>query len=281
MRRDYAILAAFVAALPLAACGGRVERICPTLDAAVEGATLSGNGVPTVSPTPLTPQAVSENWDSSPHASTDGRERPGFERDCQRCHAPQFVSVGSFMSSEHGSVTGSPSGAANGCAVCHPQDAGQESQHVALLVDSAAGEYQTVDTGDDLCAVCHTVDHPDGHLPIDLRGVHEDLRCLDCHDAHTGKASCTTAGCHPPFQAECEPILSHDKPHSTVTCTACHARGGVQIKWDEEVQAWHSFFPVENAGEVETRAQHAHDLSREIICERCHTPGQLPWMEGG
>jgi hypothetical protein len=285
MRRKHAFLAACLAAMLLAACGGRVERICPVPDAAIEGATSSGNGVSTGSPTPLTPKAVNENWGSNPHASTDVRDQPGFERDCRRCHAPLTVFEEATTSSKQRALADAPpeapTGASVGCAVCHPQKPGQESVDVAILIDLHAGEYRSVASGSELCEPCHTGAQPQGHLPIVLQGVHEELRCLDCHDAHTGAASCTTAGCHQPFQAECEPILSHDKPHSTATCTACHARGDVQIKWDEELQAWHSFFPVEKEGEVKTRAKHAHDLSREVICERCHTPGQLPWMEGG
>lgn len=269
------------AALLLPACGDRVERICPPPDAAEAGGPMPEEVVPPVSPAPLTPGVAGELWASGPHARTDLREQTGVEQDCQGCHIPLDIPGESTEVSRPHTVEGVRPDAPIGCAVCHPQEPGQESHQFALLIDPGTGDYRAVDSGSALCEQCHTGEQPEGHLPIVVSGVHEDLHCLDCHDAHSGQASCTTSGCHQPFQAECEPIPTHDKPHAVVTCTACHASGEVKIEWDEERQAWHSFFPVENKGEPQHKGQHAHNLSREVICERCHTPGQLPWMEGG
>lgn len=269
------------AAIILAACGDRVERICPPTGVSETGGPATGEVKLSVTPTQLTPTEVGDLWATGPHAHTDVRSEPDFQQSCQDCHAPLIVTGGSTSSTMQDLAAGGQPGVSNGCAVCHPQEPGQESQQVALLDNPETGEYRAVDSGSTLCETCHTGDQPEGHLPIDLQGVHADMSCLDCHDAHTGQASCTGAGCHQPFRAECEPILTHDKPHSTVTCSACHASGEFQIKWDEELQAWHSFFPVEKAGEIQLKGQHAHNLGREVICENCHTPGQLPWMEDG
>jgi hypothetical protein len=128
-----------------------------------------------------------------------------------------------------------------------------------------------------LCEKCHLAGDVEGHVSVIVTGVHSDYVCTDCHDAHDGSASCTGSGCHQPFQAECEPIQTHDKPHASVSCAGCHSVGDPEIDWDSERELWQTFYPVKQEGDTQFRAFPSHALTLEVVCERCHTPGDLPW----
>lgn len=267
-------------ALQLAACGERVERICPA------PTPMEGTGAVALvresekDLKPPTSEEVRGLWEAGPHTDTDVHAEPGYDSGCDRCHAPlERLELGSRLQKIPTVDPGGLPPHEVGCAVCHPQDPGEESKEIAWLSNPLELEYEPVGSASALCRRCHVARDLEGHLSIVVAGVHAGASCADCHDPHTGKASCTGSGCHQPFGRECEPIPTHDKPHAVVTCSGCHASNLTEIDWDPDREAWHSFYPVEKNGEQVLVPHSSHDLSREVACERCHTPGDLPWME--
>lgn len=269
-----------LSAISLTGCAGRVERVCPTPMLA-EGSGSDGiESLTVATSTPQPPQVVREAWETGPHARTQVQSEPGFEENCRACHAPlEALSLGSGQSKQDASETPGVVHAAIGCAVCHPQEQGEEGREVARFADWRAGRYEPVESGGELCLGCHVADDLQGHLFVDLSGAHAGFSCTVCHDPHSGAASCTDSGCHQSFGIECEPIQSHDKPHAAVSCSGCHASGDVEIAWDPAREMWHSHLPLGRNGAAALVAFTSHDLSRDVECERCHTPGDLPWVE--
>jgi hypothetical protein len=266
--------------LQLAACGERVERICPTPAPGEAAGVAALAGESEKDSKPSTTVEVRSLWEVGPHADTDVRSEPGYDSGCDVCHAPlQRLEPGSTLRKiPSGVPTGQPPHEA-GCAVCHPQEPGKEDKEIAWLSNPLELEYETVESADALCRRCHDAQDLEGHLSIVVAGVHAGTSCTDCHDPHTGSATCTLSGCHQPFRSECEPVPTHDKPHAVVSCSGCHAANVANIDWDPDRALWHSFFLVEKDGEQVLAPHSSHDLSLEVACERCHTPGDLPWIE--
>jgi hypothetical protein len=230
---------------------------------------------PTESPT--TDEDMRARWVASPHAEWLRLPDPEYEPDCMQCHAPLAILDVEQASGQSLSDKADESSPEPACLLCHPQTTGEHKQDVAWLIDADSAKYEPVATIDESCRGCHVADGVDGHLFIQLEGVHADFLCTDCHDPHTAEAGCSDHGCHQPFRAECEPIQTHDKPHAAASCSACHASGEVEIGWDEDRQVWESFYAVEAEGLIELESHTSHDLDLEVVCERCHTPGDLPW----
>jgi hypothetical protein len=185
-----------------------------------------------------------------------------------------------FVASPAGDSPGEAAGVA--CAVCHPVQGEGVSGQVAWLEDPAGGTYVEVAAPEEVCARCHSNPDLEGHIPVLLGGAHAQKACTDCHDPHDASASCTGSGCHQPFQAECEPISTHDRPHASVSCLGCHASGEHAIGWDEGRGLWVTMVEIEVAGEPKVVPFSSHEVSLEVDCDRCHTPGNLPWAsEGG
>jgi hypothetical protein len=259
------------------ACGEQVERICETPTPA-EGSSSEDELSDSVrTDNPQTSEDIQTMWQAGPHSKWLSGPDPEFGTDCIKCHAP----VANFISAQIPTLSRTSARTATDltadCRLCHPQISAGSRPEVAWLVDVEQAQYAPVDAIDKPCKHCHVASGVNGHLFIHLDGVHADFLCTDCHDSHTTVASCSDAGCHQPFRAECEAIQTHDKPHAAASCSACHASGDVEIGWDEERQAWHSFYAMEVEGMIELEGQTSHDLELEVDCERCHTPGELPW----
>jgi hypothetical protein len=53
----------------------------------------------------------------------------------------------------------------------------------------------------------------------------------------------------------------------------------VEIAWDPARGKWHSHIPLSMDGAHSLVGFTSHELALEVACERCHTPGDLPWVE--
>jgi hypothetical protein len=164
-----------------------------------------------------------------------------------------------------------------GCEVCHPGEPNQISGEIAFLdLDSPDG-YLKVSSVKILCDQCHLATDIEGHNSTIVMGTHTEMGCADCHDPHTGAASCTASGCHQTFAEECDPIHTHDKPHREVTCSACHDAQDLKIDWNEDLHAWDTFFPQDEGTPDDYRPHTSHFLLLAVDCDRCHEPGNHPW----
>jgi hypothetical protein len=259
------------------ACGERVERICVT--PAPTGASGSEDAFSEIPPIDYLQAAedIQATWQTGPHSGWLSDPDPENDPECDRCHTPFAKSVSAQPSKLSRTNAEISIDFSAGCRLCHPQISAESKPEVAWMVDVEQAQYKVVDAVDEPCKHCHVAENVDGHLFVQLDGAHAEFMCTGCHDPHTAAASCSSAGCHQPFRAECQPVQTHDKPHTAATCSACHASGDVEIGWDEERQVWHSFFAKQVAGIIELEGRTSHNLQLEAKCERCHTPGELPW----
>jgi hypothetical protein len=280
-KRQLALMLVGVMLFVTTACAERVERFCVTPAPAGGSRSIEAPSETSRTGNLQTSQEVQAIWQTGPHSSWLSDLDLETDPECIKCHTPLAILDPEQLSKLSSSGGEAPAESTAGCMLCHPQKSVEREPGVAWLVVDEEVHYEPIDTIDEPCKRCHVADEVDGHLFVRVEGVHEDFLCTDCHDPHTSAASCSDDGCHQPFQAECDPILTHDKPHASVTCSGCHAAEDVVIKWDADLQAWHSFSPVQDEEQIVLEGQYAHDLTEEVICERCHTPGELPWMVEG
>lgn len=263
----------------VAGCRGPDRPECdPSAQAGVQGAEA-----PDLTSTPLTSEQVQARWAGGPHAHSHEIDPVEEDSGCARCHAPESWDLAESNGGSSGVSDGEVSSvgirapAAQewspiGCAVCHPDG----SSEIGWLENPSSFDYRSVATPSELCEKCHLAAEIEGHLSIVISGSHEDMECTDCHDPHDGAASCVD--CHEPFAEECQPIETHDKPHRETSCSACHDASGLGIGWNEQDQVWDTVLPSTNAG-GSVRPVSSHSLEREVLCERCHEPGNHPWGE--
>jgi hypothetical protein len=165
------------------------------------------------------------------------------------------------------------------CLVCHPEGDRGDFQKVAWLDIPFTLTYQQLDANWVVCENCHVASGTVDHIPVTVSGVHSGMNCLDCHDPHTAAASCTQAGCHFDFEEACVPVIEHSKPHQAAACQACHASGEYLVNWDQGRELW-NLVQTNEAGQLQRAGFISpHTISLEANCERCHTPGELPWMQ--
>lgn len=239
---------------------------------------------------PLGTEAVEASWQQGKHADSFVEADIGGNQACARCHAraswrPAMTNWPAGWSQPEAGYEPGPARIPEGqwlhidCQVCHPTAGVDEYQRVGWLDIPHQGEYRQLANDSQLCHFCHVEEDLVNHNPVKVAGVHDEFSCLDCHDPHQGAASCTQSGCHLSFDNACTPVIEHNKPHKGVTCQACHAVGDYDIKWDEDREQWN--LHQMSAGLAAGRAGFVsvHYLSTKVACERCHTPGDLPWME--
>lgn len=155
-----------------------------------------------------------------------------------------------------------------GCPVCH-EPVGDSYRITASFWNQKLGEYEPVESNDELCAHCHEGDHG-FRVSEEQRAdqAHSGWQCLDCHDPHGGDISCED--CHDPYEG---PGAVEHANHTEVTCSACHDQGGLPLWFDRDPDS--NFY-----GEVVTiRFAHtltswpSHNLQTEVSCGRCHHSG--------
>lgn len=271
-----AAIAVIGALFCLAGCESRPS--CESVDATAT-VVASATGSKTVQA-----DQVRERWQQGVHAQT---YTAGENSSCARCHAPlEWVPVLSERSQAWlelglagvGEPFHIPEAAWSNvsCEICHAQRMDEIDGEISWLAIPPLGLYEDVSSPRQLCSKCHVSEVEDGHTPLVYGGVHEDLGCSDCHDAHDGSASCGSR-CHQPFAMECTQIETHDKPHSDVTCSGCHDGMDFAIGWNEERARWDTFTGGDPRVNREARPFTSHYIVLEVDCERCHAPGDHPW----
>jgi len=225
-------------------------------------------GSPTGAPPSL--DAIQTGWQTSPHADTYVMADDGTNSACARCHAPvnwvpamdelpASCLVCKFEVQPPPPVIDRVDWGNVRCNVCHQIKDDVVQPEIAWLEVAALEQYAKVDSASELCLKCHATADVPGHKTIVHAGVHQDLDCTACHDAHTTAASCGTADCHP----AAGPIPGHDEAHQTVACLACHDASGLAVGPDQ-------------SGVWTTMDYASHSLQTTVDCQRCHYAGN-PW----
>jgi hypothetical protein len=275
-------------ALILSHCGKGPREGCDPESTTSKDGIQSTFIAPLFTETPQDPVSVEAIWQEGPHADTYVVAEDQTNNSCAKCHSPMNWNPTSeeLLTSGMGNqieidlttpLTDEVEWNKVGCAVCHPGEKDQIKGDFAWLESAPTGDYSEVDSSTALCQKCHLLEEVEGHHSLYVEGSHSEFVCTDCHDAHSTAATCSSAGCHEPFAAECESIETHDKPHAEVTCSACHDCGEPQIKWNEEHQAWDTFRLSSEGNPMEYKPYTSHNLALEVDCDRCHAPGDHPW----
>jgi hypothetical protein len=249
----------------------------------ISGVSL-GEGTAPAAPT-LNDDLARQRWGSSAHAQTFVTSQAGTNSDCARCHAPvewipsmddlpESCFSCKFTVSPPPPVIPEDKWSHVNCNVCHEVSRkGERSPGIAWLEIAAIGEYSKPGSSTELCMKCHIGVDVAGHAPVELSGVHQELLCTHCHDAHTTAASCGTAGCHEGMlSAE---VPGHDEAHSQISCAVCHDGNGWERVLTEE-GVWGTQTALAAGGETVVRLRTSHNIIREADCSVCHFAGN-PW----
>jgi hypothetical protein len=290
----------------------------------------------TVQPTPtIDPKfaAAIESWSTSDHAHTYALEK-GPNTYCAQCHSPanwdpsavidpppNCVSCKFPFESEVRVAEGNPLVPEKDwvnidCAVCHQAENEAFDPQVTWL-NPITGYHETISNSTALCEKCHR-DTKSGlkHTRELGNGAHANFVCIDCHDPHSTKASCTQAGCHHITVTnnecdQCHPdalgshtmeqlhsgghdcmgchgdlvglpmngsqIFAHNAVHlSKVLCIACHDASGLEVKPLEQDGLWVTWRTTEGPLGETTEVYQSHTLQKEVDCKRCHYESN-PW----
>lgn len=183
------------------------------------------------------------------------------------------------------------------CGVCHKKDEISKAE------------------GNELCKGCHTTAGKISAQDDSKKIVHTGFTCLDCHNPHSARASCSNAGCHagirkpgdmPPATpvsghpnvsafcggGNCHPAATqaalanpgiHGARHAGVSCIACHDASGLQAGPSKETGLWELFQTIDDEGILKTKPFISHTLQASVACSRCHYEGNvwgLPLVHG-
>jgi hypothetical protein len=275
-------------ALTLSHCGKGPREGCDSESTKSKGGIQSTLIAPLFTATPQDPVSVEAIWQAGPHAATYVVAEDQTSNSCAKYHSPlnwiptsEELPVNWTASQINFSPPTSPTDEVEwnnvSCIVCHPGEKDQIKGDFAWLESAPTGEYSEVDSSTVLCQKCLLSEEVKGHHSLHVEGSHSEFVCTDCHDAHDTSATCSSTGCHEPFGLECESIETHDKPHAEVTCSVCHDNGEPQIKWNEELQAWDTFYSSSEGNPMEHEPYTSHNLVLEVDCDRCHAPGDHSW----
>jgi hypothetical protein len=266
----------------LASCDKRPS--CESVEATATSLALETGALE-----PQKAEEVEEGWERGVHSQTYiSGDSVGGNSSCARCHAPMNWQP---LTSERPQawVVHNVAGISApieiseqvwdhvSCEVCHAQPSSEIDGEISWLEIPTLGIYESITSTDQLCSKCHIPEVDSEHPPFIFEGVHVDLSCIDCHDAHDGSATCGTSACHQTFAQECIEIETHDKPHSGVTCGGCHDGMDLAIGWNEELGKWDTYFGGDPRLEQDARPINSHYIVLEVDCDRCHAPGDHPW----
>lgn len=243
---------------------------------------------PMAIPTLQDPETIRALWHDGPHANTFILSEDNTNSSCARCHAPLNwtpTKVDIPASWVERQIDPAPASLHISekewthvdCEVCHSSQENQIDGKFAWLEIAPLETYAEMETTTQLCQKCHLESMHDSHQPLILKGSHGDFNCTDCHDPHSSSATCSSSTCHEPFAKECERIETHDKPHSEVTCVACHDGDEPEIEWNEEQQAWDTVRPSLANNPKDYEPYVSHNIMLAVDCDRCHAPGDHPW----
>jgi hypothetical protein len=257
--------------------------------------------VPTPRPTPIVGhvataaelQKAQSEWLHSRHANTfdDGQ---GANTTCASCKSPRNWDPTAIAAEDQAldcnackRVPGAPRPALESgtavpeadwhnvdCGICHIPVGNSYTTGIAFW-NQATGQYESVSSTTELCAKCHTGTH--GFEVVEEQAAspaHKGWDCTQCHGAHGSPSACTN--CHDPTVGR--GAQAHVQ-HPGTNCTACHDAGGLSIWDDPDAGSRHAdeYVPVRFAHAL--RSWTSHDLSAQVLCQRCHHPrpdGSLP-----
>jgi len=198
---------------------------------------------PTLFPTvPPEQKAIWISWESGPHADTYDLEK-GPNTYCAKCHSPtnwdiaakidpppNCVSCKFASESEPRIAQGNPLVPESewndiGCEVCHVVTDGMAEAGIGWL-NPTTGYHETVANATELCEKCH-LDNQTLRHKIDLgESAHADFDCVQCHDPHSLRASCTD--CHSNITMSTTTVsINHPSAKSDDECRSCHPKA-----WD-------------------------------------------------
>lgn len=228
-------------------------------------------------------EAIQIMWEDSPHAAAFVVDTSNENNRCAKCHSP---------------IDWQPTldDLPESCFSCkfeledpEPYIAEQEWQNIPCMVchevgrkDKVAPEYQwleiaqleeyaSVSSTTELCQKCHLVEGFSDHGGIQHLGVHQDMTCTACHDAHSTQAACLDSGCHEGTMES--DIPGHTDEHTNLTCAACHDASGMDLGFRENDGMFSTLATISTAEDESTFFFSSHNLQLESACDRCHFAG--------
>jgi hypothetical protein len=243
---------------------------------------------PTQTPMVSAQSAILAKWQASPHGNTYDLGK-GPNTYCSRCHAPQnwdpaskvdappncvsckFETDATVRIAKSNLLVSKADWKNIGCEICHRSENGATSAEIAWF-NKATGKYEAVANTNALCEKCHTDTDVLRHHRDLGKVAHASFQCTQCHDAHTNKASCGAAQCHPNLSK----VSGHDAAHANVSCVACHDAGGLQVGPNAATKTWIAWRTTELLGRKTTAAYQSHNLQKGVDCARCHFKDN-PW----
>jgi hypothetical protein len=276
----------FCSCLLLAAC--KSDQNPPVEEEILE--TIAPALTPTI---PLEQKGVWISWESGPHADTYDLEK-GPNTYCAKCHSPTNWDVAAKIDSPPNCVSckftsepepriakGNPLVPESewkdiGCEVCHVVNDGIAEAGIGWL-NPTTGYHETVTNVTELCEKCH-LDNQTLRHKIDLgESAHADFDCVQCHDPHSVRASCTD--CHSAITNTTTASINHPSAKSDDECRSCHPKAWdnhdreIKLGGNDDCMTCH----VDLIGETkQTRASLAHSLIHlSVSCVACHDASGL------
>ncbi|MBN2044776.1 MAG: hypothetical protein JW757_07140 [Anaerolineales bacterium] len=230
--------------------------------------------------------AIQVSWNNSPHAAAYVLDEANQNNSCARCHSPinwqptlddlpESCFSCKFELEEPDPLIAENDWQNIPCMVCHEVGRKDKVDPAFKWLEIAElEEYTQVETSTELCQKCHPTETFTAHGGIQDLGVHQDMTCTDCHDAHTTQASCMDAGCH-------ENVLNtgipgHTDEHLNVACVACHDAGGMALGFREEDGLFTTQEVIPTEEGENTFFFSSHHLKLDSACDDCHFTGN-PW----
>ena len=217
------------------------------------------------------------------HSNTFVLDANGNNNSCAQCHSPinwmpsmddvpETCLVCKFEISKPEPLVMEDEWTDIPCMICHKIKKDEVQEEIYYLEIAPIEEYASVDSPTELCQYCHRtseglVNHP-GTI---VEGAHTAYGCEECHNSHSGTATCSNSGCHSTFGAEATAIIGHDADHDSVTCAACHDGSSLEVGQNED-----GAFVTLYAGSEENYPFYSHNIVLETECARCHYTDN-PW----
>lgn len=284
--------------------------ICVVVIVAVSAFALAQDNADDFTPIADHADVIAE-WEGSAHGNTYSVNK-GPNTYCSRCHSPQnwdpesraddppncvtchFAHEAEMRFAETMEFVAEEDWVGIGCDTCHVTEGDMIDVTGFAWYNPISAEYQTVDTPNQLCGMCHT--NSTGVSTTGGRGVDHEVilggsahnnwaatlgerrpdYCTDCHNPHTQRP----LGC-----IDCHEGVTTLETHAgggtanathlaAVSCIACHDASGAEVGPHPDEAMGGIFTTVETAmgrsGTVTTTPILSHSVQWLVDCERCH-----------
>lgn len=231
---------------------------------------------------------IQSDWNGSPHAAAYVLDESDHNNRCSRCHSPinwqptmddlpESCFSCKFELEDPAPFIAEEDWLDIPCQVCHEVGKKDKVDPAYKWLEIAQlDEYAEVSSTTELCKKCHETVGFDGHGGINDLGVHSDLTCTTCHNAHSTQASCLSAGCHDDVLFSDSATPGHQEEHELVSCVACHDAGGKELGFRDSDGLFTTMEEVlENDGDSVFFFA-SHNLQLESNCQDCHFT-ENPW----